>query len=419
MGPDLTELKRLRRLFHQHPEIGFAEFWTTARICEYLSALGCEMLYGKRLYDHFPEPELLEKWDDTIYQAAKKSYPDDEWIERLDGRTGVVGIIKGKKDGPRMGFRVDMDGLPIKESNDASHIPFKEGFHSGNGNMHACGHDGHITLGLGLAARLMEQTESLNGTVYIMFQPAEEVVFGGRIFSKLGFVKDLDYFFPVHVGLIDERKIFCGLSFLADQRFNVLFKGRSTHAGASPEKGNNALLAACNAVSSLYGMSRHSEGRSRINVGKFISDNASNVISDKARFELDLRGETNDICAYLKENALNIIHGVSTMYGVENDISFIAEAETAINSTELIPLIRAACRDAGISDDDIIDHDMISGSEDATFIMNQVLTHGGLTSYIGIGSPTKGGHHNETFDFDEEVLLDGVNVLFNLTMKLS
>lgn len=419
MSLNISELKSLRRMFHKNPEIGFTEFWTTARIYEYVNKLNCNLLYGDSLYNNFPEPELLKKWDDKRYESAKEQYKDDEWINKLNGRTGLVAIIKGKQEGPKVCFRFDIDGLPIEESNEESHIPCMEGFNSTNKNMHACGHDGHITIGLGLAKKLAENTEELKGTYYIMFQPAEELILGGKIFSKLSLIKDLNYFFPVHIGLIGERKVICGLSFLADKRYNILFKGRSSHAGASPEEGKNALLAACSAVTSLYGISRHSGGCSRINIGEFISNNASNIISDKAQFELDLRGETNEICEYLRHQAQNIINGASMMHDVEHEINFLAEAETAINSIELISQVRSACLDIGIENDAIIDNYLVPGSEDATFIMNEVLKNGGLSTYIGIGSPTFGGHHNEKFDFDEDVLFQGVNILHKIATKIS
>ena len=406
-------------MFHRNPETGFTEFWTTARICEHLEKLNCDIVYGRKLYTDFPEPELLKNWDDTVYTSVKERYRDDEWIHRLDGRTGCIAVIKGKNRGPNTCFRFDIDGLPIKESTNGSHIPFKEGFHSDNNNMHACGHDGHITIGLGLAARLKEHAEKLNGTFYLMFQPAEEVILGGRIFSKLNLTKDINYFFPVHIGLTGNKKVLCSVSFLADKRYTVMFKGRCTHAGATPQEGRNALLAACNAVSSLYGISRHSGGCTRINIGEFRSGNASNIISDNAQFELDLRGETNEICDYLQEQALNIINGASQMYSVENRIIPVADSETAVNSPRLIPLVHDACIDAGIGKNDITDGILIPGSEDATFIMNEVIKNGGLATYVGVGSSIKGGHHNNEFDFDEDVLSDGVDILYNIAMKIS
>ena len=98
---------------------------------------------------------------------------------------------------------------------------------------------------------------------------------------------------------------------------------------------------------------------------------------------------------------------------------FLADAETADNSIELIAEVRKACLDIGIKSDDIIDTYLVPASEDATFIMNEVIRNGGLSTYIGIGSPTFGGHHNDQFDFDEDVLPQGVNLLCQLAKNIT
>ncbi|MBT8338943.1 MAG: amidohydrolase, partial [Desulfatitalea sp.] len=254
------ELVRLRRMFHQHPEPAFCEYWTTARICEHLDRLNCTVLYGDRLYAEYPEPGLLNNWREADYASALNRFAQDEWIGRLNGRTGAAAIIKGRTASPRIGFRFDIDALPVTESADAAHLPFRQGFRADNGFMHACGHDGHITMGLGLAEALSRHADQLNGTFYLFFQPAEETAHGGRIFSKLPLIKPLDYLICIHVGLSNSSKIVCALSFLADKRYQVVFEGRKAHAGAFPEQGQNALLAACQAVTGLYAIERHSLG---------------------------------------------------------------------------------------------------------------------------------------------------------------
>ena len=415
----LSELTTLRRMFHRCPEIGFNEFQTTAAICQYLSQIDCTLICGDRLYENFPEPELLKVWEESRSTAAPSSEKNRAWIEILNGRTGAVAVINGKAAGPKFGFRFDIDALPLTESTDNAHRPFAEGFYATNGNMHACGHDGHIAIGLMLAKTLAQASEYLKGEYYIFFQPAEETIRGGKIFSKLQCVKTLDYFFATHLGLIPNRNIICGVSFLADKRYDIAFKGRCAHAGASPEAGQNALLAACSAVTQLYSLSRHSQGASRINIGNFISDNAANIISDSARFVLDLRGETNDICDYLSRRAEDVVRGAGLMQNVESFMAFITDAETAENSPELISEVKKACLEIGVENDEIVDHFLVAGSEDATFIMNEVLRNGGKATYIGLCSQTYGGHHNENFDFDEEIMPRAVRLLLQLANNLS
>lgn len=410
---EIMELTRLRRLFHKNPEVGFTEFWTTARICEYLEPLNCHLLYGSTLQSALSEPGLLRaRQNERAYGSALEKSADDQWMRKLSGVTGVVALVKGKQPGPKFGFRVDIDGLPIKESQDSDHLPYREGFASVNGCMHACGHDGHIAIGLALVKKLALNIDNLKGEYYILFQPAEEMIMGGKIFSTLNFIKKLNYFIPVHLGLYPKKQIICGLSFLADKRYHVVYTGKSSHSAAFPEQGRNALLAACQAVTGLYGIARHSAGLSRVNIGSFQSNNAVNIIADKVEFDLDLRGQFNNITDYMAKQAENILEGAAQMHGVRCQIDVVTEGENAENSQELVSQIREASRNIGFPDQEIIDHFLISASEDACIIMNEVIKNGGLATYVCIGSPTYGGHHNEKFDFDENVLQTGVNLLY-------
>ncbi len=414
------QLKPLRRMFHQHPEIGLKEFWTTARICEYLDRLDCTLLYGDQLYSRIEENDRPVAAEPETDNGNTDRQPDkDQWIANLGGRTGAVAIIHGGMPGPKIGFRFDIDALPIRECRKDDHLPFREGFCADNENMHACGHDGHIATGLVLARTLAENRTALKGEHYLMFQPAEEVISGGRIFAQLDFVRHLDYFFAVHIGLVEGIKVVCGVSFLANKRYRVTFSGRCAHAGAAPEQGRNALLAACTAVTHLYAISRHSAGASRVNIGMLASENAPNIISDQARFELDLRGTSNEICDFMKEQAEAVINGAATMHVVEATMDFITESETAENAEEMIAEVKKASLEIGIAAEDVLEHHLVSGSEDATFIMNRVTRNGGQATYIGLCSPTCGGHHNERFDFNEQVLPTGVRLLYQLARNLA
>ena len=420
---ELEFLITLRRAFHQYPEVGFTEFWTTSKICESLSKWEYELFYGHDLYTQESRQRLRRIVDDTVqqkaYQSAREKLHDHQWLDHLKGGyTGVIAHLRGREPGPKVGFRFDIDGLPIQESTDPTHIPFERGFVSTNSNMHACGHDGHITVGLGLAQKILEHQHTLKGDVYLIFQPAEEVPLGGCLFSQLDIIQQLDYFIPIHIGLINQRKIVCGVSFLASKQFDVMFTGRSSHAGASPEEGKNALLAACHAVCALYGIARHSEGISRINVGEFISENANNVISDSAKFAIDIRGQTNGICDYLAEQAENIIQGAAHMYGVDGQVQQRSETITANNSPAMIDLIETAALKAGIHHHAILKEHFMPVSEDATYMMHEVQKNGGLSSFLCVGSPTVRGHHNPQFDFDEDILLWGVRVLWECMLQI-
>lgn len=418
---DLYETVKLRRSFHQFPETGFTEFLTTCKICEFLDNLGYDLDYGKSLYEkaypgisHICEiVNIDKKYVDEKYEIIAGKTGENKWLEHMKGGfTGVIASLKCSNKGPVMGFRFDIDGLPIKESPDDSHFPSKQGFKSKNENMHACGHDGHTATGLGLAKKIAGNKDKLSGKIVLIFQPSEEGPSGGKIFSKFDIFKTLDYLIPIHIGIINQRKMVCGLSFLSLKFLKVCFKGKNAHAAVSPEKGRNALAAACTAVNNLYAISRHSDGISRINIGRFYSDNPTNIISDQAEFDLEVRGENNEICNYMYERAKEVIKGAALIHGLEVNIKHCGECSCADNSQEVVSLMKQAIINSGIDENSIIETLMVPGSEDAGFLMNQVSRSKGKASFLGIGSPTYGGHHNPEFDFDEDMMLWGVNVLW-------
>ncbi|CAH0529862.1 amidohydrolase [Vibrio hippocampi] len=415
------EAIRLRRHFHQNPETGFTEFWTTSEICDYLSELGYEIHYGKDLYrstypsiQHISEVAQIDKNKvDSAYQTAKASLPESPWLAEMEGGfTGVIAILDCVEKGPITGFRFDIDGLPVQESSGSEHIPSREQFASRNNNMHACGHDGHTAIGLALAKQIADNRNQLSGRFVLVFQPSEEGPSGGEVFARFDIFKQLDYLVPLHIGIIDERKIVCGLSFLNVRNCRVIFRGKNAHAAVSPELGRNALQAACTAVTNLYGISRHREGMSRLNVGQMCSNNPTNIISDHAEFELEVRGEQNKISHYLFERANSIIRGAAAMYDVEVEIEELGEYVCADNSEKSVSLMKKAAINIGLDQDVIVERKLTSASEDATFLMNAVNENNGSASYLCLGSPTYGGHHHPSFDFDEDMLVYGVDILF-------
>ena len=170
------DLIELRREFHQYPEPGWCEFWTTARIVEKLERIGVDEIHvGPDALDTderlgVPDDQELSQW----FEKAKSKTDRTDVLEQIEGgNTGVVAVVK-RGDGPSVGLRVDIDALPIEESSNDEHAPAAEGFRSNNeGFMHACGHDSHITFGLGTLERLIES--DFSGTFKVFFQPSEEL----------------------------------------------------------------------------------------------------------------------------------------------------------------------------------------------------------------------------------------------------
>ena len=200
-------LMLLRREFHRYPESAWTEFRTTARIIEELEKLGLTVRYGPSIHIRekmyaLPSAEIL----DDCWQRAKNELPS--LAELLDamrgGYTGCMTVIEGNLPGPTIGIRVDIDCNELQETADPKHRPVAEGFSSVHDNcMHACGHDAHAAIGIGVAKLLCSHRDQLHGKVILLFQPGEEGLRGAASFTAAGVVSECDYLFDSHVGLKD------------------------------------------------------------------------------------------------------------------------------------------------------------------------------------------------------------------------
>ena len=419
MSVDREQLVELRREFHRHPEPGWREFWTTARIVSELERIGVDELFVGRdaLADErlaVPDDDELESWMDRAREAGA----DLDVLDSLDGGwTGAVAVVE-QGDGPTVGLRVDIDGLPQKESTDDDHVPAREGFRSETGAMHACGHDAHATIGLGVLESIKES--DFSGTLKLFFQPAEEIIGGGKPMSESGHLGDVEYLFAIHVGLdYPTGEIVAGIDdFLAVTQFYTTFEGYPGHAGARPEEGKNAVQAMATAVSNLYGIERHSDGESRVNAGRVGGGTATNIIPEEAFIHGEVRGETTGIRDYTFNRAEQVFEGAAISHDCSADVEIEGEAPSAESDQELVDIVTNAAR----THPDIeraTRRGSIGGSEDATFLMQRVQDNGGLATYACIGTDHPGGHHTSTFDVDEDSLKPGVDVLTEAIVSVS
>ena len=412
-----------RRDFHKYAETAWTEFRTASLVAEYLDKLGYkDLLFGSSIFEFAsvmgrPEEKEIDKHiERAIEQGAIK-----KWIEKMDRHPGVVAILDTKRSGPTISLRFDFDAVDVSETKDPKHRPVKEGFASVNpGAMHSCGHDGHTAMGLGLAELLMEHKETLTGKIKLIFQPAEEGVRGAKAITDKGILDDSDYFIAVHLGMPNPTgKITAGAyGFLCTTKFDVQFTGVSSHAGAAPQNGKNALLAACSAALNLHAIAPHSKGMTRVNVGVLQAGEGRNVIPPKAIMKVETRGETEEIASYVYKRACEIIDGAATMYGITSSIKETGAATTTRSSDDLVDLIVSEA--SKIKEIKEIERNTPSGgSDDATWMMKRVQDHGGEATYIIVGSTLTAGHHNEYFDIDEASLPIGVTLLFNTIQALS
>ncbi|MCL1992316.1 MAG: amidohydrolase [Spirochaetes bacterium] len=415
------DLVILRRDFHRHAEAGWTEFRTASIVANYLEGYGYKVLVGEDVIAEsammgVPSEEILSlHMERAKFQGAHAQYVD----KMKGGKTGVVGILETGKPGPVIGLRFDMDANDMTEAKDEKHRPFREGFASVNDEaMHACAHDGHTAVGLGVAKLLMQLKDSFSGTVKLIFQPAEEGVRGAASMAEKGVVNDVDYLLGMHLGSsAPENGLFiCGTNgFLATSKFDAIYSGVPAHAGAKPEEGKSALLAAASATLSLQGIYRHSKGASRINIGVLQAGTGRNVVPDKAVMKIETRGITSEIDGFVKKEALRMINASALMYDVDVEIKEVGGAKSGKSDDELIAFAKKSAEGSGLFNK-IIDSANLGGSEDFTYLMDRVQQRGGKASYVIVGTKIAAGHHNSFFDFDEGALSKAVAILLLMVL---
>ncbi|QZP38636.1 amidohydrolase [Halobaculum magnesiiphilum] len=406
------ELSAFRRDLHRHPEPAWCEFYTTARIVDELESrdltavhYGPEILGAERM--NVPDDDELAEWFERAREAGAR---EDVLAEIEGGYTGAVAVLE-RGEGPVIGVRVDIDALPILESEDGEHAPAGEGFRSEHeGYMHACGHDAHATFGLGLIDEILDS--EFEGTLKVFFQPGEEQIVGGEPMAESDLIDDVEYFLAAHVGLDHPTgEVICGIDgFLAVSHFLAEFEGEPSHAGGHPEQGKNTVQAAAAAIQNLYGIPRHADGPTRVNAGIVGGGTATNIIPEECFVEGEVRGGTTELMEYMDGKAETVIESATDMHEVDVDIEQLGRAPSATSDQELIDAIAPVAGDVeGVTN--VIERDELGGSEDATYMMQAVQDNGGYASYVGVGTSHPGGHHTSTFDVEEESLDIGVDFL--------
>ena len=385
---------------------------TSSLVARYLTDLGYEVLVGEDVCDKetrmgVPEESVLE----AAYARAVEQGGDPAFLPATrGGMTGVIGILRCG-EGPTLAMRFDIDALGVIESEEADHVPCQLGFASVNrGSMHACGHDGHPTIGLGVAQVLMQIKDQLHGTVKLIFQPAEEGVRGAKSIVEKGHLNDARYFVGSHLTgkSADSPVVIPGYyGSLATCKFDVTYRGKNAHAGGAPHKGCNALQAACAAVMQLYGIPRHGSGASRINVGTLHAGTGRNVIADIATMELELRGATTEINQYMCEQAERILRMTAEMYGCTCEIKLMGAADSLASDADFAEELQEVYREAGLA---VGEKAMVptGGSEDISYMMNRVQENGGKATFLRVMTPMAGPAHNRRYDFGEACLVSGV-----------
>ena len=418
--PALSEkMREWRRDFHKYPERGWAEFRTTAKTAAALRASGW---YVRFLGDFLHTEDIMGRSIDVLREHARAAAQgaDASLLAEMGGYTGLAAELDTGRPGPSVLLRFDIDCVECEEAKDEGHLPARCGFMSENpGLMHACAHDGHTAAGLALAELLAAEKDKLSGKITLLFQPAEEGVRGGYAAARSGIADGADCFIALHLGLgRPAGTVVCGMGgFLFTTKFDVEFRGAGAHAGAEPERGRNALLAAASAALNLHAIAPHSAGATRVNVGVLNAGNGRNVVPQSAVMKIETRGENAECARYMYERAMEVLKGAALMYGTELSVTKQGESIGAESDAALAAVIAEAARAAeGVKQ--VETHGVMAASDDACWLMERVQERGGLASYICVGADTAAGHHSERFDFGESAMDTALSVLAGTVMLL-
>lgn len=378
-----TNLIATRHQLHAHPETGFDLIKTKAFVKDELSKLG---------YD-----------------------PKD------CGKSGLVTLAGGKKPGKVFLLRADMDALPIKEETNLD-------FASGNGNMHACGHDMHTTMLLGAAKLLKEHEDEIEGTVKLMFQPAEEIFEGSHDMIEAGVLKnpDVDAALMLHVmtgvpfpvGTI----IACddGVSAPAADYFTIHVQGKGCH-GSMPNNGVDPITAAAHIVIGLQEIAARELSifdEAVLTIGTIHAGNAANAIPDTVELRGTIRTYDEEIRAYLKQRMTEISAGIAASFRATAKVSFGSGCPTLTNDPKLSICTLSYAKELlgpqkAFSTGEINamsgggKTSKSSGSEDFAYVSHEVPS---MMFALAAGEPDKGYcyplHHPKVM-FDDSVLSTG------------
>ena len=406
------EAVSLRRLLHEKPELGWCEYVATSVVAAQLKALGYQVQTGPSVCKAdarmgVPSEEILEReW----LRARSEGIPERELEPMRGGFTGLVAVLH-QGPGPVAALRLDLDALPLTEK---TGLPFAS---SHPGVMHACGHDGHTAMGVGIARIMKAMGDQWQGTLKLIFQPAEEGVRGGRAVAEAGHVDDVDFLLGAHIFGRSRPEGDCDLvpgasGSFATTKLDAEFTGRAAHAGSFPEKGLSVMPAMAAAVTALYGIPRHSKGATRINVGRMEAGGGRNVVADHGILELEIRGAGTEINSYMEEQARRILLGAAEMHGVSCRIQTAGGAPSVVSSLPLCERIRTLCLEQfpQIRPTSYLQGPS-EGSEDFSWLMERVKARGGQAAFPLLLTDTAAPGHTPEFDFPETVLHTGMTVL--------
>ena len=373
-----------RRDFHEHPELAFQEVRTAGIVADRLRALGVE---------------------DVRTGIAQ---------------TGVTGLVRGQKqgEGKTVLLRADMDALPILEENEVEYRSQTPGV------MHACGHDAHTAMLLGVTRLLIDRRDQFSGTVKVLFQPAEESPPGGaKPMIEAGVLEDpkVDAAFGLHidqdnpVGTVELRP---GPAMAAADRFRILIKGKGGH-GAKPHDTIDPIVIGAQIVTALQTLVARVVDPTEevvVTVGTFQAGQAFNVIPDTADLGGTVRTFSSKNRDLMEERVGTLARGIAQAMGGDVEYTYTRGYPATVNHPAMAKLVHEEAAKI-VGEDGVRQAPLMMGAEDFSYFLEEVP---GAFWFVGSQNPERGlvwGHHHPRFDLDEAALAIGMESMTNVALR--
>lgn len=367
------------------------------------------ILEQRRFFHRCPEPSHYEEnTTKAIGQRLQEMGIDVSYFK--DGLHGCVGKLVGGKPGPTVLLRADIDALPVQEK---TGLPFASEV---DGMMHACGHDNHIAMQLGAAKILTEAKDELPGTVLFFFQSAEETAQGALQSITQGVLKDVSAAFGMHIwGQIDAPhfNIQMGPRMASADKFIITIKGYGSH-GSAPQHGKDALLASASVIMNLQSIvSRMDDPLNPmvVTLGMWNGGQRFNIVADNVVLEGTLRTFDREYRQKAQDAIREISEYAAKCYGCTVEIDYQKLTGPVINeSEELVKIAQNAAIDT-YGEDYLTSFEMVMGSEDYAYIMEEVPAIYGFLGGRSASVPgSERSNHHEQYTVDEDALRHGAAI---------
>lgn len=370
----LPEMVKWRRHLHQHPELSYQEKETSSFVASKLEGFGIE-------------------------------------VRRSTVGYGVVGILRGTRPGKTIVLRADMDALPIREENQCDYTSQNEGV------MHACGHDGHTSILLGVAAYYSSRPDEFDGELRFLFQPAEEICPGGAqgmiaegVLDGADVIYGLHLWAPLPMGTVGSAP---GPLMASADEFFIDIIGKGGHGGM-PNKTIDSIVAGAALVTQLQSIvSRSVDPLSPavLSVGTIQGGFAQNVIAERCRITGTVRAFDEETRYLIRRRIEEMTSSVVAAYGAEAKIDYVMGYPPLVNhESEFDRFFKVAPGALGESVE-VTRIDKLMPAEDFAYYVKEIP---GCFMFVGAGNPDKGAiypHHHSKFEFDEDAMLHGAKLL--------